>query len=126
MDGERPIPNLDMARRRSRRKRPAPLPDAPTAAEVAADLEPYRVVLARQRFGWTRTELAERLGGRFTPAWVAAVESGMVQMRAYEVEKLAEVTENPVAYFKRGRPMAYLSPADVWICGSDRPSGRRP
>lgn len=83
---------------------------------MAADLEPYRVVTARQGMGWTRVELAEQLGGRFTPARVAQVEAGVVGLRAYEVEKLAEVTGHIVAYFKRGRPMAYLSASDLFIC----------
>lgn len=86
----------------------------PTLAEICADLEPARIIQARQLHGWSRRDLADRCG---VPAghpvrW----ECGALPVHPLHLAKLAEVTGFPPAFFRRGRPMARLTAADIHFC----------
>lgn len=90
----------------------------PTAVEVAADFEPYRLVQARHLAMIGRQDLAAAVG---VPGWrIVHWESRISTPVAYEIEKLAQALDVPAGFFKGGRPMAYLSAADVHWCGGDR------
>jgi transcriptional regulator with XRE-family HTH domain len=87
-----------------------PLPPQPTAAEVCADFEPYRLIQARQLAMLSRADIAAHVG---VPAWqVLHWESGVSVPKAYQLEKLAEATDMIVPFFKRGRPMPRITEAD--------------
>jgi transcriptional regulator with XRE-family HTH domain len=87
-----------------------PLPPQPTAVEVSADFEPYRLIQARQLTMLSRADLAAHVG---VLAWqVLHWESGISAPKAYQLEKLAEVTDTIVPFFKRGRPMPRITEAD--------------
>ncbi len=104
--------------RRPARKAEAPAAPTPTAVEVAADFEPYRLVQARHLAAVGRQDLAAAVG---VPPWrILHWESHVSNPVAYEVEKLAKALDVPVGFFKGGRPMAYLSVSDVHWCGGDR------
>lgn len=104
--------------RRPARKAGASAAPTPTAVEVAADFEPYRLVQARHLAAISRQDLAATAG---VPPWrIVHWESRVSKPVAYEVEKLARALDVPVGFFKAGRPMAFLSAADVHWCGGDR------
>jgi helix-turn-helix protein len=87
-----------------------PLPPQPTPAEVSADFEPYRLVQARQLAMLSRADIGAALG---IPAWqVLHWETGISAPKAYQLVKLAEVTDMIVPFFKRGRPMPRITEAD--------------
>ncbi|GAA0493838.1 hypothetical protein Ade02nite_21060 [Paractinoplanes deccanensis] len=96
----------------------APLPPQPTAVEVCADFEPYRLVQARQMHGWTRKDLSVASG--LTPQQICWFEVGVLTPKAYELERIAEATGTLVAFFKRGRPMAVLDASSLFMCTIDR------
>lgn len=101
-----------------RRRTTSSEPTGPTAVEVAADFEPTRLIQARHLAAIGRQELAAQIG---VPPWrIVHWESHLSTPVAYEVEKLAGALDVPVGFFKRGRPMAHLTMADVHICGGDR------
>jgi hypothetical protein len=88
----------------------ASLPPPPTATEVCADFEPYRLIQARQLAMLSRAGIAAHIG---IPAWqVLHWESGISTPRAYQLVRLAEITEVIVPFFKRGRPMPRITEAD--------------
>lgn len=95
-----------------------PLPPEPTAVEVCADFEPYRLVQARNLLGWRRLDLAEAIGVQ--PWRVAHWETAISVPKPYQLEKIAEVTGQIVAFFKRGRPMAILDSSRLFMCTVDR------
>ncbi len=90
----------------------------PTAVEVCADFEPYRLVQARNLLGWTRRDLSEATG--VEPWRILHWETGISAPKAYELEKVAEATGHIVAFFKRGRPMAILDSSQLFMCEVDR------
>nr|WP_221374527.1 helix-turn-helix transcriptional regulator [Actinoplanes polyasparticus] len=96
----------------------APPPPQPTAVEVCADFEPYRLIQARQMNGWTRRDLSEATG--LTPQQIAWFEGGVLTPKAYELERIADATGTLVAFFKRGRPMAILDSSALFMCTTDR------
>lgn len=96
----------------------ATLRPSPTPAEVCADLEPYRLIQARNLLGWTRRDLAEATG--IEPWRIAYWEASVTAPKPYELEKVAEATGQIVPFFKRGRPMAILDSADLFMCSIDR------
>ncbi|MEV5819267.1 helix-turn-helix transcriptional regulator [Micromonospora haikouensis] len=111
-------PSKAKATRRPVRRAWASTTPVPTAVEVAADFEPYRLVQARHLAAIGRQDLAAAVG---VPPWrIVHWESRISTPVAYEVEKLARALDVPVGFFKGGRPMAYLSAADVHWCGGDR------
>lgn len=95
-----------------------PVPADPTPVEICDNLEPYRIAQARGINGWTRADLAERVG--VTERTVAAWEFGGRKLRPEELQRIAEVTGYPPPFFRNGRPMARLDSSEVFICGSDR------
>ena len=95
-----------------------PLPPRQTVAEVCADFEPYRLIQARQLAMLSRADIAAHVG---VPAWqVLHWESGISAPSAYQLEKLVEVTDMIVPFFKRGRPMAILDSAHLFMRPTDR------
>ena len=108
------IDNIRPLQRRAARRR-QPRPPAPSAVEVAADFEPYRLVQARHLAGMRRRDLAEQVGA--APWRIVQWESHVSVPKAHEVERLADVLGVPVGFFKRGRPMVYLDTSSVFICG---------
>ena len=96
----------------------SPLPPQPKAAEVCADFEPLRLVQARQLLGWRRRDLADATG--YEPWRIAHWESAVSVPKPWELEKIAEVTGQIVPFFKRGRPMAVLDSANLFMCSIDR------
>lgn len=95
-----------------------PSTPGPTAVEVSADFEPYRLIQARQMNGWTRRDLSDHTG--ITPQQIGWWETGVGAPKAYELERLAEATGALVAFFKRGRPMVILDSAHLFMCEVDR------
>lgn len=92
------------------RRLKSPLPSSPTASEVCADFEPRRLVQARHLAMLSRADIADTLG---VPAWqVLHWESSISVPKAYQLEKIAELTEQIVPFFKRGRPMPQITEAD--------------
>lgn len=96
----------------------APIPSGPTLAEVCADFEPLRLVQARNLLGWRRSDLSD--ASRITPQRICHLESAVSKPKPWELTKLAEVLDVPPAFFKRGRPMAVLDSADLFMCTIDR------
>lgn len=103
--------------KRSRRFSALRIPQ-PTAVEVCADFEPYRLIQARQMNGWTRRDLADATG--LEPWRIAYWETGVLTPKPYELEKIAETTETIVPFFKRGRPMVVLDSSHLFMCTVDR------
>lgn len=96
----------------------ASLLSEPTAVEVCADFEPYRLVQARHLAMLGRGDLADRVG---VPAWqVLHWESAISVPKPYQLERIAEVTGQIVAFFKRGRPMAIIDSSRLFVCTVDR------
>jgi transcriptional regulator with XRE-family HTH domain len=96
----------------------APLPPSPTAAEVCADFEPYRLIQARNLLGWTRRDLADATG--VEPWRIGHWETAISVPKPFELEKVAEATGCLVAFFKRGRPMPILDSSHLFMCSVDR------
>lgn len=110
----------DLSARRNRRRPGKPTashPTGPTPVEVCDNLEPYRIHQARGRFGWTRAELAEKVG--VTAATVGHWEFGSWKVRPHQLLKLAEVCDVPIHFFAAGRPMARIDSTDLFICTVD-------
>lgn len=82
----------------------------PTPVEVCDNLEPARITQARHLAGMSRRDLAEAVGT--TPARVGLWECAALAVKPYELLRIAEATEQLVAFFARGRPMAHISAAD--------------
>ncbi|MEU4558400.1 helix-turn-helix transcriptional regulator [Actinoplanes sp. NPDC023936] len=77
---------------------------------MCADFEPYRLIQARQLAMLSRADIATHVG---VPAWqVLHWESSISVPKAYQIEKLAEITGMVVPFFKRGRPMPRITEAD--------------
>lgn len=85
---------------------------------MCADFEPYRLVQARQLHGWTRRDLSEHTG--VEPWRICHWETGISAPKAYRLEKVAEATGELVAFFKRGRPIAYIDSSQLFMCSTDR------
>ncbi len=104
---------MTRSRRFSRPRTPAP-----SAVEVCADFEPYRLIQARQLSGLSRTDIGQHLG---VPAWqILHWETAISAPKAYQLERLAELLEVPVPFFKRGRPMVILDSSHLHMCSIDR------
>ncbi len=93
-------------------------PPDPTPAEVCGDFEPLRLVQARNLPGWTRRDLAEAAG--CMPQQVCWWESAVTVPKPYEIERAAQATGRLVTFLKRGRPMAALDSAHLFMCSIDQ------
>jgi transcriptional regulator with XRE-family HTH domain len=90
----------------------------PTAVEVCAAFEPYRLIQARQLAAISRADIGQHLG---VPAWqILHWETAISVPKAYQLEQLAELLKVPVPFFKRGRPMAILDSGHLFMCTVDR------
>lgn len=85
--------------------------DVPGISEIARVFDPARLTQARIIAGFTRRELAERLG--VSGAALGQYESGAMKPREQVVSLLAGTLHVPVQFFAVGRPLIQLNPRCV-------------
>ncbi len=90
----------------SKRPRQPTLFESPSVGLVADVFDPARLTQARVLAGYTKQDLAERLG--VSAAAVGQYEAGINKPRPDHLERLAAELGYPVAFFAMGRPYARL------------------
>lgn len=95
---------------------PAVHDGGPGISEIARVFNPARLTQARIIAGFTRRELAERLG--VSGAALGQYESGAMKPRERLVSDLAEILGVPVQFFAVGRPLIQLDPHTIWFANT--------